>query len=113
MCASFHLDGPHADPSMVRPSGPNQMVSRMPNPAGETHRRINDCNDLLVTSALCKGVGPKGNSGCLMTPFPTFAGMNQFGQMGMQSMGQRSTPPLPHNTPVNQVGILVFHFDRM
>lgn len=33
--------------------------------------------------------------------------MNQFGQMGMQSMGQRSTPPLPHNTSVNQVGVIV------
>lgn len=34
-----------------------------------------------------------------------FLGMNQFGQMGgMQSMGQRSTPPL---APLNQVGITV------
>ncbi|CDQ86744.1 unnamed protein product [Oncorhynchus mykiss] len=30
------------------------------------------------------------------------AGMNQFNQMGMQSMGQRLTPPLPL-TPINQV----------
>lgn len=30
--------------------------------------------------------------------------MNQFGQMGMQSMGQGSTPPLPLNSPGNQVG---------
>lgn len=34
-------------------------------------------------------------------------GMNQFGQMGMQTMGQRSTPPLPLNAPLNQVGIPV------
>lgn len=34
-----------------------------------------------------------------------FLGMNQFGQIGgMQSMGQRSTPPL---APLNQVGITV------
>ncbi|XP_029997672.1 histone acetyltransferase p300 isoform X5 [Sphaeramia orbicularis] len=33
------------------------------------------------------------------------AGMNQFGQMGMQSMGQRSTPPLPHNAPMSQMGM--------
>ncbi|XP_057716605.1 histone acetyltransferase p300-like isoform X11 [Corythoichthys intestinalis] len=32
-------------------------------------------------------------------------GMNQFGQMGMQSMGQRSTPPLPLSAPMNQMGI--------
>ncbi|KAM9394002.1 histone acetyltransferase p300 isoform 2-T2 [Pholidichthys leucotaenia] len=32
-------------------------------------------------------------------------GMNQFGQMGMQSMGQRSTPPLPLNPPINQMGM--------
>lgn len=39
---------------------------------------------------------------------PSFhSGMNQFGQMGMQSMGQRSTPPLPINAPMNQVGIAV------
>lgn len=38
---------------------------------------------------------------------PSLLGINQFGQMGMQSMGQRSTPPLPLNAPVNQVGIMV------
>lgn len=27
-------DGPLADPSLLRPTGPNQMVNRMPNPAG-------------------------------------------------------------------------------
>lgn len=33
-----------------------------------------------------------------------FAGMNPFGNhMGMQSIGQRSTPPLPLNTALNQV----------
>lgn len=55
-CASYHSDGPHADPSMVRPSGPNQMVSRMQNPAGETHRRARHNEELFVTSrnALCK-----------------------------------------------------------
>ncbi|KAG7239416.1 hypothetical protein INR49_028887 [Caranx melampygus] len=58
-------NGPHVDPSMARPTGPNQMVNRMQNPAG----------------------------------------MNQFGQMGMQSMGQRSTPPLPMNSPMNQMGM--------
>lgn len=29
--------------------------------------------------------------------------MNQFSQMGMQSMGQRSTPPLPMVASGNQV----------
>ncbi|KAF0032436.1 hypothetical protein F2P81_014726 [Scophthalmus maximus] len=58
-------NGPHADPSMARQAGPNQMVNRMQNPAG----------------------------------------MSQFGQMGMQSMGQRSTPPLPLNSPMNQMGM--------
>lgn len=29
--------------------------------------------------------------------------MNQFNQMGMQSMGQRSTPPLPMGATGNQV----------
>ncbi|CAB1338236.1 unnamed protein product [Coregonus sp. 'balchen'] len=57
-------DGPLPDPSLVRPGGPNQMVTRMQNPAG----------------------------------------MNQFNQMGMQSMGQRSTPPLPLS-PINQMGM--------
>ncbi|XP_077414693.1 histone acetyltransferase p300 isoform X5 [Vanacampus margaritifer] len=33
------------------------------------------------------------------------AGMNQFGQMGMQSMGQRSTPPLPLSAPMNQMAM--------
>ena len=32
------------------------------------------------------------------------AGMNQFGQMGLQSLGQRSTP-LPLGTPLNQVSV--------
>ncbi|XP_064869973.1 histone lysine acetyltransferase CREBBP-like, partial [Oncorhynchus nerka] len=50
---------------MVRPTGPNQMVNRMHNPAG----------------------------------------INQFGQMGMQSLGQRSTPPLPLGGPLNQMGM--------
>lgn len=31
------------------------------------------------------------------------SGMNQFNQMGMQSMGQRSTPPLPMGATGNQV----------
>jgi len=34
------------------------------------------------------------------------SGMSQFGQMGMQSMGQRSTPPLPPGAPMNQVSAL-------
>ncbi|KAK2833764.1 hypothetical protein Q5P01_017653 [Channa striata] len=33
------------------------------------------------------------------------AGMNQYGQMGMQSIGQRSTPPLSLNAPMNQLGV--------
>lgn len=44
---------------------------------------------------------------------PSLLGMNQFGQMGMQSMGQRSTPPLPLNAPVNQVGIIVTIYFRL
>uniref|UniRef100_A0A1A8LDQ4 histone acetyltransferase n=1 Tax=Nothobranchius pienaari TaxID=704102 RepID=A0A1A8LDQ4_9TELE len=58
-------NGPHADLSMIRPAGPNQIVNRMQNPAG----------------------------------------MNQFNQMGLQSMGQRSTPPLPPNPQMNQMGM--------
>ncbi|XP_037133556.1 histone acetyltransferase p300 isoform X7 [Syngnathus acus] len=58
-------NGPLPDPSMVRPTGPNQMVNRMQSP-----------------------------------------GMNQFNQMGMQSMGQRSTPPLPLGTSGNQMGMV-------
>ncbi|XP_074552379.1 histone acetyltransferase p300 isoform X2 [Halichoeres trimaculatus] len=58
-------NGPHADPSMVRPTGPTQMVNRMQNPAG----------------------------------------INQFGQMGMQPMAQRLTPPLPPNASMNQMGM--------
>uniref|UniRef100_A0A087Y961 histone acetyltransferase n=1 Tax=Poecilia formosa TaxID=48698 RepID=A0A087Y961_POEFO len=58
-------NGPHPDPSMIRPAGPNQMVNRMQNPPG----------------------------------------MTQFAQMGMQNMGQRSTPPLPHNPQMNQMGM--------
>ncbi|KAM4535424.1 histone acetyltransferase p300 isoform 2-T2 [Fundulus diaphanus] len=58
-------NGPHADPSMIRPAGPNQMVNRMQNPAG----------------------------------------MTQFAQMGMQAMSQRSTPPLPLNPQMNQMGM--------
>ncbi|XP_032357880.1 histone acetyltransferase p300 isoform X7 [Etheostoma spectabile] len=33
-------------------------------------------------------------------------GMNQFNQMGMQSMGQRSTPPLPIGASGNQMGMV-------
>ncbi|KAG7491521.1 hypothetical protein MATL_G00004320 [Megalops atlanticus] len=58
-------NGPLPDPSLVRPTVPNQMVNRMQNPAG----------------------------------------MNQFNQMGMQSLGQRSTPPLQLGTPLNQMGM--------
>nr|XP_057917914.1 histone acetyltransferase p300 isoform X2 [Doryrhamphus excisus] len=54
--AGLPPNGPLPDPSMVRPTGPNQMVNRMQSP-----------------------------------------GMNQFSQMGMQTMGQRSTPPLSGN----------------
>lgn len=32
--------------------------------------------------------------------------MNQFGQMGMQGVGPRSTPPLPMGGPLNQVGYM-------
>ncbi|XP_062859186.1 histone acetyltransferase p300 isoform X2 [Trichomycterus rosablanca] len=56
-------NSPLSDPSMVRPTGPNQMVNRMQNPAG----------------------------------------MNLFNQM--QTMGQRSTPPLPLGGPLNQMGM--------
>lgn len=35
-------DGPHADPSMVRPTGPNQMVNRMQNPAGTYPINVDD-----------------------------------------------------------------------
>lgn len=34
LCSVTPSDGPHADPSMVRPAGPNQMVNRMQNKAG-------------------------------------------------------------------------------
>lgn len=34
LCSVTLSDGPHADPSMVRPAGPNQMVNRLQNPAG-------------------------------------------------------------------------------
>lgn len=40
-------DGPHADPSMVRPTGPNQMVNRMQNPAGVCLIRVTD----VITNA--------------------------------------------------------------
>ncbi|XP_061666260.1 histone acetyltransferase p300 isoform X2 [Syngnathoides biaculeatus] len=63
--AGLPPNGPLPDPSMVRPTGPNQMVNRMQSP-----------------------------------------GMNQFNQMGMQSIGQRSTPPLPLGTSGNQIGIV-------
>ncbi|XP_026171634.1 histone acetyltransferase p300-like isoform X2 [Mastacembelus armatus] len=33
-------------------------------------------------------------------------GMNQFNQMGMQAMGQRSTPPLPIGPPGSQLGMV-------
>ncbi|XP_056152565.1 histone acetyltransferase p300 [Lampris incognitus] len=33
-------------------------------------------------------------------------GMNQFSQMGLQSIGQRSTPPLPMGAPSNQMGMV-------
>lgn len=41
-------------------------------------------------------------SSCART-IDLFLGMNQFNQMGMQSMGQRSTPPLPMGATGNQV----------
>ncbi|XP_022538658.2 histone acetyltransferase p300 isoform X1 [Astyanax mexicanus] len=59
------MDGPLPEPSLVRQTGPNQMVNRMQNPAG----------------------------------------MNQFGQMGMQGMTQRGTPPLPIGTNLNQMSM--------
>ncbi|XP_029978288.1 histone acetyltransferase p300-like isoform X2 [Sphaeramia orbicularis] len=63
--AGLPSNGPLPDPSMVRPTGPNQMVNRMQGP-----------------------------------------GMNQFNQMGIQSMGQRSTPPLPLGASGNQIGVV-------
>lgn len=44
------------------------------------------------------------NTTRILMPICPYVGMNQFGQMGMQSMGQGSTPPLPLNPPGNQVG---------
>lgn len=40
---------------------------------------------------------------CYWFALSSVSGMNQFGQMGMQSLGQRSTPPLPLGGPLNQV----------
>ncbi|KAF7204814.1 histone acetyltransferase p300 isoform X1 [Nothobranchius furzeri] len=41
-----------------------------------------------------------------MVPRMPGPGMNQFNQMGMQSMAQRSTPPLPMGAPGNQMGMV-------
>lgn len=43
------------------------------------------------------------NSRICANTMSIFSGMNQFSQMGMQSMGQRSTPPLPMVASGNQV----------
>lgn len=42
-------DGPHADPSMVRPAGPNQMVNRMQSPAGTSLISVN----YIIIKACC------------------------------------------------------------
>ncbi|XP_068160913.1 histone acetyltransferase p300 isoform X2 [Antennarius striatus] len=58
-------NGPLPEPSMVRPTAPNQIINRMQGP-----------------------------------------GMNQFNQMGMPSVGQRSTPPLAVGASGNQMGLV-------
>lgn len=42
--------------------------------------------------------------------FCVLSGMNQFNQMGIQSMGQRSTPPLPLGPSGNQVSTQCFRY---
>ncbi|XP_051522880.1 histone acetyltransferase p300-like isoform X3 [Myxocyprinus asiaticus] len=41
----------------------------------------------------------------MMNRMQNAAGMNPFNHMGMQSMGQRSTPPLPLGSPLNQASM--------
>lgn len=48
------LDGPHTDPSMVRPTGPNQIVNRMQNPAGKT--LISDIKNKYLLSSQTSGI---------------------------------------------------------
>ena len=84
------------------------MVARMQSPAGTSLITGN------VNTALFNGTIPlfsRDSIKCLLLSFtshfclPVLLGINQFSQMGMQSMGQRSTPPLPLNPPLNQVSI--------
>ncbi|XP_023685712.2 histone acetyltransferase p300-like isoform X2 [Paramormyrops kingsleyae] len=56
--------------------------------------------------------GPHSDPSLVRPPVPNQmnrmqnpSGMGQFSQMGMQSMGQRSTPPLQMGVPVGQVGM--------
>lgn len=61
-------------------------------------------NFLTTTNNRGRGSFTVNTTIILMATICPHVGMNQFGQMGMQSMGQGSTPPLPLNPPGNQVG---------
>lgn len=117
--ASVFIDGPLPDPSLVRPAVPNQMVNRMQSPGKGTiklcHSNIfvpwflhcilymprRDHHSTYIRTIHCsfriKSFMLYHNCPC------DFPGMNQFNQMGMQSMAQRSTPPLPMGASGNQV----------
>jgi len=123
---------------MVRPAGPNQMVNRMQGPGKETLGSSHlsflfdapenilfqvkgaetgmldfHIRGLLVWSRYLHKDAVLRSVVSLCVPATVsvlLSGMNQFNQMGMQSMGQRSTPPLPIGASGNPVNTEHAHF---
>ncbi|KAL1277755.1 hypothetical protein QQF64_024428, partial [Cirrhinus molitorella] len=80
-------DGPLSDPSLVQAPGPNQMVTRMQNPAGMAHS-LNGMNQFPQ-------VGMQQPMGQRATPpLPMGANLNQMSMQGTPRMTQTSVPQL-------------------
>lgn len=118
-------DGPLPDPSMVRQPGPNQMVNRMQGPGIQLPMN-RETASYLRSLKIRKNIVPAQiwdsvfiqRFQLIPLSLPLYggstkkhyflSGMNQFNQMGMPSMGQRSTPPLPMGASGNQVSALLY-----
>ncbi|KAF5888881.1 histone acetyltransferase [Clarias magur] len=95
---STHTEnGPLPDPSLLRPTGPNQMVNRMPNPAG--------MNQFAQMGAQPQHMNQLGMPGVPRMAQPNMAQLqNQFNQnqfpLGGFSSVPMSTPPLLNSPAV-------------
>ncbi|GAA6079348.1 histone acetyltransferase p300 isoform X1, partial [Tachysurus ichikawai] len=90
-------NGPLADPSLLRPTGPNQMVNRMPNPAGMTPFGQMGAQPQHMNQLGMQGVPRMAQSN--MTQLQNQFNQNQFPLAGSGSV-QMSTPPLLNSPAV-------------